>query len=336
MTYPTTAASVHIDQPLTNLTIAFLQSSTNFIADRVFPRVSVTKKSDRYYIYNRADFNRAGDVKERSAGTEANTIGMSLSTDQYFTRVYGLAMDFDMETLANEDTALNIRAAGAEVLTTRMLIDREERWADKYFKTGVWGTEYEGVSGTPTLPQVKQWSSYLDSTPIIDVTRARRAMQLKSGGFKPNVMVVGKETRDVLINHPDILERLNGGATVTNTALITDAKLAEIFEVEEFLVMEAVKNDGKEGLAESNSFIGGKSAALYYRPRSSGLMVPSAGYTFTWDELQNASGYGISIKSYTGDFLNVKGIAERIEANLAYDQKVVSADLGVFFRTIVA
>jgi hypothetical protein len=66
-------------------------------------------------------------------------------------------------------------------------------------------------------------------------------MQLKSGGFKPNTMVVGKEVRDILINHPDILARLNGGATVSNTALITNAKLAEIFEVENFYVMEAVR-----------------------------------------------------------------------------------------------
>lgn len=336
MALPLNAAMVHIDTALTNLTVAHLQDTSNFIADRVFPRVSVDKKSNKYYIYDRANFNRAGQVKKRSAGTEVNTIGMSLSQDSYFTEVYGLGVDFDFETLANEDAALNIRAAASQMLTTQMLIHREAAWAAKYFTTGVWGTQYTGVSGTPGAGQVKQWSSYVDSTPIVDMTNARRAMQLKSGGFKPNVMVVGKEVRDILVNHPDILERLNGGATVTNTALITDAKLAEIFEVEEFMVMEAVQNTAAEGLAETNAFIGGKSAALFYRPRASGLMIPSAGYTFTWDELENASGFGVTIKSYTGDFLAIKGIAERIESNLAYDQKVVSADLGVFFATIVA
>jgi hypothetical protein len=100
--------------------------------------------------------------------------------------------------------------------------------------------------------------------------------------------------------------------------------------------METVKNTAGEGLAESNAFIGGKSAALYYRPRAAGLMVPSAGYTFTWDELENASGHGISIKSYRGDYLAIDGIAEVLEANLAYDHKVVSADLGAFIATVVA
>jgi len=331
-----TPSAVHIDAPLTNLTIAFLQDANGFIADRVFPKVSVAKKSDKYYIYNRADFNRVGQVQARAPRTQAPRVGMSLSTDTYLTDVYSLATDFDFETLANEDAALDIRAAGSQMLTHQLLIDREIKWASTYFTGGVWGTDWDGVSGSPSTNQVRQWSDYTNSTPIVDVTNIMRTVQLKSGGFKPNVMVVGKEVRDVLVNHPTILARLNGGATVTNTALVTDAKLAEIFGVEEFLVMDTAKNTAAEGRTESNAFIAGKAVAFYYRPRAAGLMIPSAGYTFTWDELENASGHGIAIKSYRGDYLAIDGIAEVLEANLAYDHKVVSADLGAFIDTVVA
>lgn len=331
-----TAGSVHIDAPLTNLTIAFLQSTTGFIADRVFPKVSVAKKTDKYYIYNRADFNRVGQVQPRAPRTQAPRVGMSLSTDTYSADVFSLATDFDFETLANEDAALDIRSAASNMLTTQLLIDREVKWASTYFTSGVWGTDWAGVSGSPSTNQVRQWSDYTNSTPIQDVTTIMRTMQLKSGGFKPNVMVVGKEVRDVLVNHPTILARLNGGATVTNTALVTDAKLAEIFGVEDFMVMETVKNTAAEGLTEANAFIGGKAVAFYYRPRSAGLMVPSAGYTFTWDDLENASGHGISIKSYRGDYLAIDGIAEVLEANMAYDHKVVAPEMGGFIATVVA
>lgn len=331
-----TPSAVHVDAPLTNLTIAFLQDANGFIADRVFPKVSVSKKSDKYYIYNRADFNRVGQVQARAPRTQAPRVGMTLSQDTYLTDVYSLATDFDFETLANEDVALDIRAAGAQMLTHQLLIDREIKWASTYFTGGVWGTDWDGVASSPSTAQVIQWSNYSTSTPIQDVTNIMRAVQLKSGGFKPNVMVVGKEVRDTLVNHPTILARLNGGATVTNTALVTDAKLAEIFGVEEFLVMETVRNNGLEGLTESNAFIGGKLAAFYYRPRAAGLMVPSAGYTFTWDDLENASGHGIAIKSYRGDYLAIDGIAEVLEANLAYDHKVVSADLGAVIDSVIA
>ena len=331
-----TPSAVHIDAPLTNLTVAFLQDANGFIADRVFPKVSVTKKTDKYYIYNRADFNRTGQVQARAPRTQAPRVGMTLSQDTYSADVYSLATDYDFFTLANEDAALDIRAAGAQMLTHQLLIDREIKWASSYFAGGIWGTDWDGVASSPSSVQVIQWSDYTNSTPIADVTKIMRTVQLKSGGFKPNVMVVGKEVRDVLVNHPTILARLNGGATVTNTALVTDAKLAEIFGVEEFMVMETVKNTAAEGLTESNSFIGGKLAGFYYRPRSSGLMIPSAGYTFTWDELEGASGHGIAIKSYRGDYLAIDGIAEVLEANLAYDHKVVSSDLGAIIDSVIA
>ena len=322
-----TPSSVHIDQPLTNLTLAYVQSQENFIADKVFPTVGVTKQSDKYYIYDRASMNRSGDVKKLAPRTEVDRIGLALSNSSYFADVYGLGMDFDEQTLANEDAALEIRAAGAQTLVNRILIDREEKFASTFFAAGVW----TGQSTPANL-----WSDYTNSTPITDVTTARRAMQLTSGGYKPNTMVVGKEVRDILINHPDILARLNGGATVSNTALVTNAKLAEIFEVENFYVMEAVKNSGAEGLAESNAFIGGKHALLTHTPSSAGLMTPAAGLTFAWNSISGVNNLGVSIESFSDDALKRMQVAEHIQAKLAYDMKVVGADLGYFFNTVVA
>jgi len=322
-----TPSAVHIDQPLSNLTLAYVQEQSNFIADKVFPTVGVQRQSDKYYIYDRANMNRTGDVKKLAPRTEVNRIGMAISNDSYFADVYGLGMDFDEQTLANEDAMLEIRAAGSQTIVNRLLIHREEQFATSFFSAGVWGTDV-----TPS----DLWSDYTNSTPITDVTTGRRTMQLKSGGFKPNTMVVGKEVRDVLINHPDILARLNGGATVTNTALITNAKLAEIFEVENFYVMEAVKNGAVEGLAESNSFIGGKNALLVHAPRNAGLMTPASGLTFAWNNIPGANNLGITVESFSDDALKRQQVAEHIQVKMAYDMKVVGADLGYFFEDVIA
>jgi hypothetical protein len=322
-----TPSNVHIDQPLSNLTLAYVQEQTNFIADKVFPTVGVQKQSDKYYIYDRANMNRAGDVQKLAPRTEVNRIGQSISNDSYFADVYGLGMDFDEQTLSNEDAMLDIRSAGATTLVNRLLIHREEQFAASFFAAGIWGTD-----ATPS----NLWSDYTNSTPIRDVTTARRTMQLKSGGFKPNTMVIGKEVRDILINHPDILARLNGGATVTNTALITDAKLAEIFEVENFYVMEAVKNTGAEGLSESNAFIGGKNALLVHTPRTAGLMTPAAGLTFAWNNVPGVSNLGVTVESFSDDALKRQQVAEHIQVKMSYDMKVVGADLGYFFEAVIA
>jgi hypothetical protein len=328
-----TPSQVHIDTPLSNLTLAYAQSQTNFVADKVFPTVGVARQSDKYYIYDRANMNRTGDVKKLAPRTEVNRIGMTISNSSYFADVYGLGMDFDEQTIANEDEVLNIRSAGAETLAMRLMIHREENFATTFFSTGVWGTEVAGAAngaGTPVY-----WNDYTNSTPITNVTDARRAMQLKSGGYKPNTMVVGKVTRDELINHPDILARLNGGSTVSNPALITDAKLAEIFEVENFFVMEAVNNTAVEGAAESNAFIGGKHALLCHTPSSAGLMTPAAGMTFAWNNIPGANNLGITVESFSDDALKRQQIAEHIQVKMSYDMKVVGADLGYFFKDIV-
>ena len=322
-----TPSQVHIDQPLTNLTLAFVQDQNAFIADKVFPVVGVERQSDKYYIYDRDNMNRTGDVKALAPRTEVNRIGLSISNSSYYADVYGLGMDFDQQTLANEDAALDIRAAGARTLTNRLLIHREEQFASTFFAGGVWGTD-----STPS----NLWSDYTNSTPIKDVTNARRTMQLKSGGFKPNTMVVGKEVRDILVNHPDILARLNGGATVDNTAKITDAKLAEMFEVENFYVMEAVKNTAVEGAAESNAFIGGKHALLVHGPQGAGLMTPAAGLTFAWNNIPGANNLGITVESFSDDALKRQQVAEHIQVKMAYDMKVTGADLGYLFEDVVA
>ena len=331
-----TASQVHLDQPLTNLTLAYLQSRDNFVADRVFPMVEVDKQSDKYYIYNREDFNRVGDRKVLAPKAEIEETEFALSNDNYFAEVYGHATSFDERVLANEDAALDVRRAGSEMLINKMMLERELDWASTYFSTGVWGTEWDGNdNGSASGTDVVHWDDYTNSTPIVDIRNLKRTVQLKSGGFIPNTMVVSKEVRDKLLDNPDILARLNTGVTPTDPALVTDAMLAQIFDVSRFMSMEAVQNTAAEGATESNSFIGGNNVLLCYTPASAGLMTPAAGLNFVWNSVPGAS-FGVTVESFTGDWLRVKGVAEKIQVKQAYDMKVVGSDLGGFLNGILS
>ncbi len=322
-----TPRGVHLDAPLSNLTLAYLQDQSVFIADKVFPVVGVDKQSDQYYIYDRATMNQSGNVRKLAPRTEVNRVGQKISNEAYFADVYGLGMDFDDQTLANEDAALDIRSAGAQQLMNQLLIHREEMWADKFFSAGVWGQ--------PDIIPATLWD-LPDATPIQDVTDAMRRVQLASGGFKPNTMVVGKRVRDFLINNADILQRLNGGSTIDNPALINDAKLAEIFGVQKFLVIEAVKNSNGEGLLEKPSWIGDQSCLLVYTPASAGLMTPAAGLTFAWNNVPGVSNLGVTVESFSDDALRRQQVAEHIQVKMSYDMKIVGADLGVFFPSPIS
>ena len=39
------SAQVHVNRPLTNISIAYIQEATNFVATRVAPTISVAKQS---------------------------------------------------------------------------------------------------------------------------------------------------------------------------------------------------------------------------------------------------------------------------------------------------
>ena len=54
-----TQADVHINVPLTNVSVAYMQSSSSFIADKVFPKVPVNKQSDLYWKYSKSDWRRS-------------------------------------------------------------------------------------------------------------------------------------------------------------------------------------------------------------------------------------------------------------------------------------
>ena len=41
------STDVHVDGPLTNLSVGFKNDAKNFIADQVFPNVSVAKQTDK-------------------------------------------------------------------------------------------------------------------------------------------------------------------------------------------------------------------------------------------------------------------------------------------------
>ena len=45
---------VHVNGTLTNVSLAYMQNTAGFVADKVFPGVPVTKQSDIYWVWPRA------------------------------------------------------------------------------------------------------------------------------------------------------------------------------------------------------------------------------------------------------------------------------------------
>lgn len=323
-----TMQNAHIDRALTNISVAYLQDASAFIADKVFPIVPVKRQSDVFYIYNKGDFMR-DEAQVRGAGTESagGDYGVEAS-DPYYCRKHAFHKDVTAEERANYDDPLDADTDATDFVSQKMLIRREMEWASKFFAAGVWGTEIEGKAASPSVGQTLQWDQ-ATSNPIKDITDAGVAMASETG-YKPNTLVLSPYAFNALKNHEDILDRIK----YTQRGIVTADLLATLFEVDKVLVAWSVVNSAVKGAADSVDFIMGKHALLCYAAPSPSLRRPSAGYIFAWSGLEGSGAYGNRIVRLPMDMLGLG--TERIEGEIAFDVKKVCADLGVFFKDIVA
>jgi hypothetical protein len=321
-------SDVHIDGPLSNVSVAFIQNADAFVADRAFPRLAVSKQSDKYFTYDRGYFNRS-EMKKRAPGTESAGSTYSIGQDSYSADVWALHRDVADQIRANADSPISLDREATELLTLQALLRKEKEWASAYFITGVWTEERAGVAAAPAGTQFLRWD-VAASTPIEDVRAGVRTRQ-ESTGFRCNRMVLGRAVYDALLDHPDIVGRLDRGQT-SGPAMVLRDSLAALFEMDEILVMDAIENTANEGATNVHSFIGGKNALLLYTPPSPGLMIPSAGYTFTWSGLLGGGALATRISRMRMEHLK----SDRIEIEMAFDQKLVSADMGLMFLNAVS
>jgi hypothetical protein len=318
--------SVHVDAILTNISVAYLQKAENFIADKVFPVVPVDKKSDKYFVYTKNDWFR-DEAQRRADGTESAGSGYNLTTGTYSADVFAFHKDVGDQTVANADAPLNPLREATEFVTNRMLLRKELQFVNDFFTTGVWGSDVDGVAGTPGSGETKQWSDYTSSDPINDIEEAKSDV-LSTTGLEPNTLVLGYEVFRQLKNHPDLVDRIK----YTSSQTITEDMLARMFDIDRVLVAKAVRATNKEGVADAYGFAYGKAALLAHVAPSPGLLTPSAGYTFSWTGVSGGIGSTIGVSSFRMESLK----AERVEAEMAFDNKVISSDLGYFWNTIVA
>lgn len=310
-------SDVHVDRVLTTISVAYIQQDRNFIASRIFPVVPVEKQSDKYFTYTKADWFR-DEAQRRPDATESAGSGYGVSTATYSADVYALHKDIGDQTRANSDSPLDPDRDATLFLTQRMLLRQEKQWVSDYFTTSVWGTDL-----TPSA----LWSNYTTSDPIADIETGIQTI-LSNTGFKPNKMALGYTVYRQLKHHPDIVDRFK----YTQAGVMTEQILASLFGLDEIVTAMAINNTAVEGETAAYAFTHGKHALLAYAPSNPGILTPSAGYTFVWRGVSDGMGANVGVSRFRMPQLR----ADRIESQMAWDNKVVATDLGYFFNGAVA
>jgi hypothetical protein len=266
-------------------------------------------------------------AKKRAPKSESAGGDYSLSTSSYLAEKYAVHYDVSDEERANADPVLNPDVDATNWTAEQLIRLRESEFATDYFVAGVWGTDIDGVAAAPGVGEVVQWD-VAGSTPIEDID-AGRVYMAGITGRRPGGLVITPAVFNGLKNHADILDRIK----YTQTGILTEQLLASLFDLDEVMVAWGMGVTTEEGAAtDAFDFMLGKHALLYHTPASPGIRVPAAGYTFGWTGLLGSSSEGGRVKRFRIEEIE----ADRIENEMAWDQKIVAPDLGYFFNGIVS
>lgn len=316
-------SDVHVNRPLTNVSIAYIQRAQDFIADKVFPIVPVMKQSDRYFVYTKDWWFRSGAAKRAPASESAGGGFHIDNTPNYFCDVWAWHDDVADQTRANADEPVDLDRDATLFVTQNLLLRREIQFQIKYMTTGIW--QGYKISGTPTdfQPNVNgkgYWDSS-NSNPMADVDFLKQQVKSQTG-FLPNTLVVADDVFFALRNNAAVLDRIK----YTQRGIVSEELLASLFGVEKFLVASAVQNTAQEGQTGVFAFLVVNTFLLVYANPAPSILQPSAGYIFSWQGLFGAGAQGNRIKTFRMEHLE----ADRIEGEMAFDMHQVGLDLGVF------
>lgn len=329
------ASDWHVDRPLSNLSIALTQSSTNFIAGRVGTMIPVTKESDKYTSYPQGYWNRSYD-SSRAEEAVANSINWKTKEENYSIGDKALRAFISTRKRANADSQFSLDSEAMQLVTNALLIGEEIDFRDKFLTTGNWAQD---LTGTATGAGANEFMKFSDDAadPVGDWKRYRREFNLRSGGRLPNEIEMTLDVFDTLTEHPSIMDRIkttnpNAPATVTREAL------AGLFEVDRINVVQTIVNTANDAVEDSegnvpvnNQFLASSSfLALHNTPRG-GLMTATAIGNFYLPAFTGAN-LGPRFRRY--DAVEGKR-GDYVEGELRVERKIVAADLGQLWTAVL-
>lgn len=319
---------------LTNLSMAYFQEASRYVAKSIFPICPVPLASARYYIFDKASLLRDNVAPKPQFG-KVTPAQMGRFDESYNCQVDQVIVGIDqISTLNYQRTgapgAADPRRAKVKFIAEQMNLHQDIVFAEKFFRPGVWSNEWTG--GTAYNSTAKTFIKFTDDNcdPVKLFDDLCTEIE-QNTGRRPNRLGLGKATFNALKNHPGVVERVKYGGATANPATVNERVLAELFGIEKVVVLSSIYNKAGLGAEADMDFICAPDAAiLAYATNTPTIDEPSAGYIFTWDML--GDGQYMPVLQYLGE----NGThTEFVEGLFAADMKKTADDLAIFLKDCV-
>jgi len=258
------SSSLNVNRGLTTYALDF--GPDEFIADRLFPAVSVRKNRGKFVTYDRnwqektntgATMQLLSDPREK-----AKIMDISGTTSTYVCKLYRLAGAIDTDDMNNIDGPLSAEALTTRMVRRRLLLQKED---DAVTLVGTTGNYLTGnrndLSGTGKA-QWDETTSTGSNSPVRVVLEAKTTMK-NNGGPMPNVGVAGYDVHHILLSHKEIRDRISSDRdkTIENIRRI----VASVFGLDEYHVVNNVQQTAQQGKTAAYAALFSDSFALIHR-----------------------------------------------------------------------
>jgi len=223
-----TGRDLHIDVPLTNISIAY--DPPALIAPLIYPIIPVEKETNVYYVWNKAEAMRVHNAV-RARATEANRINFDVSSDGYVIKNYALAIDIPYEDLENADASLSIRESAARRVINGLNLAWEDREAVTLTTT---------TNMTSSTALTNAWSDPDAGTPVEDIWNGVNAIR-KASGYLPNVAIFSHPAWIAFAKHPDTIDFIRGKGDSTGGGMVTESQVMGAFGIDRVLIGKGQK-----------------------------------------------------------------------------------------------
>ena len=319
---------------LSDMSMAYFQDASRYVAKNIFPICPVQLSSARYYKFSKADLLRDNVAPKPQFG-KVQPAQMGLLEDTYNCKVDQVIVGIDQISRLNfqRNKAPGVadpKLAKVKFIAEQMNLHQDIVFAQNFFKDGVWGQEWTG--NTAYTPGSKQFIKFTDDNcdPVVLFDDLCTSVE-QNTGRRPNRLALGKSAFNALKAHPGVVERVKFGGSTANPATVNERVLAELFGIEKVVVLSSIYNTAGIGQEENMQFIcDPTSALLAYATNTPAIDEPSAGYIFTWDML------GTGNYMPTAEFQGEPGThSEFIEGLFSADMKKTADDLAIFLKDCV-
>ena len=291
---PPSAQASHVDALLTDFSRKYRNGA--YVGDVIMPVMPVTKYSDKFARYKKESTFRIADTTT-GFRSEAKKVSWETDTDSYSVQPHGLTDYVTDREKANADPVYDLELDTTEYLTDQILLARE-------YEIATMCTTAANFTNHYTCAGDHQWNSgAADATPVTDIRTG-----ISKCVIRPNIMVVGQEVWDVLIEDATLMDKIK----YSQTGIITEALVAQVFGLEKVVVGKAMGY-----VSGTLTYLWGKNVVLAHvePPRLKSIQF---GMTFSMTSSH-------IVRKWPEP--KVGGGSTQIEVDYDYQPKVVCADV---------